>query len=827
MTPGPIGLSSEATAAAFPLGGIGTGNVSIGARGDLRDWEIQNRSSKGTCYPHTFFALRLSGGSLPEPVARVLEGPVPPPHAESHGYQPSSAAGLPRFESATLWGEYPVGRWDLRDDRLPVRAELEAFTPLVPLDAEASGIPCAVLEYRIHNLSDEEIDATVAGSVTNPVGGLQFDPFGFLDPTETGTPTNRAVQGTGIAGVVLEAYGIPEDNTRFGQVMLSTVGAESPLLVSQWGRGPWFDATRSFWGALLADDGWDDLDEPEEGERRPPTGTVGMRHKIEPGGSARFKFLLTWYFPNRTRGWCEPGQSELPDSPGASTVRNHYATRFTSALDVAESVVAQLDSLEASTRDFVSAFRKSTLPPEFVDAITANIVPVRTNTCYWLEDGNFYGWEGCFDDGGCCAGTCTHVWSYTYTVAALFPSLERNMRTTEFEVETEPDGYQYFRVYQPFGETFLWQWGDQKPEPSVDGQMGSVVRVWREWLWGGDEQWLRSLWPAVRNSLDYAGRHWDEDGDGLLDGKQHVTYDIEFYGPNPLGGIYYLAGLRAGEELARVVGDEESAQRFAETFRAGSAKLDSELFNGRYYVQKNDDIDANRYQHGMGCLSDQLLGQLHASLLGLGDLLPRENVRSAARAIFENNFREQLGEVTNSQRVYALNDEPGLLMCTWPDGGEPVFPFVYSDEVWTGVEYHVAASLVLQGDLAQARQVVRAARGRHNGVRRNPWDEVECGHHYARPMSSWALLLASTGLECDVSSGRLTFSPKLELSIEPDAFRAPWVAGTSWGTLDLRREGDSWIARLQLLGGEFPEHCEVRVPGGTGQVEILDVSDDR
>jgi hypothetical protein len=194
-----------------------------------------------------------------------------------------------------------------------------------------------------------------------------------------------------------------------------------------------------------------------------------------------------------------------------------------------------------------------------------------------------------------------------------------------------------------------------------------------------------------------------------------------------------------------------------------------------------------------------LLGQLHARLLGLGDLLPPDHLRSAARAIFTHNFRRDFRDHVNCQRTYVLNDEAGLLLCTWPHGGRPRFPFVYSDEVWTGIEYAVAAELIYEGWLDEGLEIVQALRARHDGLRRNPWDEVECGHHYARSMASWALLPALSGFQCDVAAGRLTFAPALTA----DEFRCFFSAGTAWGTFAQQDDARAVQADLTVEGGSL------------------------
>ncbi len=798
------------TAVAFPLGGIGTGNVSLGARGDLRDWEIFNRPAKGSILPNTFFAIRTQ--VLNEtPVTRVLEGPIPPPYNLSHGYHPTTLAGLPRCAQTTFLGEYPIAQIDFEDPQLPVEVKLKAFTPFVPLNPEDSGIPCAILTYHVTNVSQETVALTLVGSLTNAVGGIHLDPYMNVGANTIGQPRNEFRRGDTVQGLYFTADNIDPGDLRYGNMSMVTDHANVTVKPA-WLRGDWWDFLQDFWDDFVDDGLLDDLhyqNPPENG--KPDTGSLGLVDMLAPGEQKSFRFILTWYFPNRRNTWKAFSTEHFVyehESTGsrqdAPIIRNHYATRFDNSWDVAAEVIANFNRLETETRNFHAALFGSTLPSPVLDAISANIVPVRSNTCFWLEDGRFYGWEGCFDDAGCCAGTCTHVWSYAYTVAYLFPSLEREMRRIEFEVETDADGYMNFRNFKSMGELRLWITPQHKPEAAVDGQMGSILRAFREWQLCGDREWLVNIWPGIKRAMDYASAQWDKDQDGVLDGKQHNTYDIEFYGANPLSSIYYLAALRAVERMAQVMGEESLAQRCREVFETGSRLLDEMLWNGEYYSQKLNNIDSYKYQHGEGCLSDQLLGQLHASLLGLGDMLPREHIRQAVKAIYDHNFRTSFFDHMNCQRTYVLNDEAGLLMCTWPRGGRLQFPFVYSDEVWTGVEYQVAAHLIAEGWVDEGLQLVQAIRDRHDGKRRNPWDEVECGHHYARSMSSWMLLLALSGFHCDVEQGTMAFAPVTCASTVKDRFSTFWSNGLAWGIYTQHKDadGDSWSCDIEVLGGD-------------------------
>jgi len=789
----------SATVLAFPLGGLGTGTVSLGARGEMRDWEIFNSAAKGNHLPNTFFTIRVQKPGE-KPVMRVLEGALQPPFNLSHGYHPSQNGGLPRFMHSQFSGEYPLAWVDLEDPNVPVKVHLEAFTPMIPLNPDDSGIPCASLNYSVTNTSDQPLAITIVGSLCNAVGGVQFDPFMNIARSKVGKTRNQFRGETNLSGIFMDASDIAADDFMFGSMGLVTTH-ENVTVKPQWLRSGWWDFLQEFWDDLADDGLLNDLGyDLESPDGRPDTGSLGIVDTLQPGETRSYPFWITWHFPNRHNSWHGP----LAVKPGAKpTIRNHYAVQFADAWEVARYAIEEWPRLSSETHQFHDAFFNSTLPDYVLDAVSANIVPMRSNTCFWLEDGRFYGWEGCFDTGGSCAGTCTHVWSYAYSVAYLFPSLEREMRRIEFQIETEDDGYMTFRNLKSLGETFVWTWAEQpKAEAAIDGQMGSVLRAYREWQLSGDRAWLEGIWPAVKRALEYATLHWDTDGDFVLDGKQHNTYDIEFYGPNPLSNIYYMAALRAVEEMAKVLDEPEFAGRCRQAFDASASKFDALCWNGEYYIQHLDDVDAYKYQHGLGCLSDQMLGQFHAHALGLGDLLPGAHVRKAIKSVFDYNFLEGFENHSNCQRTYVLNDESGLLLCTWPHGGRPTFPFVYSDEVWTGIEYHVAAELIYNGWLEDGLKLVKTVRSRHEGTRRNPWDEVECGHHYARTMSSWTVLLALSGQQGDQAKGTLTFNPVIEASEDADLFQCFWSNGKAWGIYrQQRNQNGEWTPEIEVLGG--------------------------
>lgn len=783
----PRELHADAAAAAFPLGGIGTGNVSIGARGQLRDWELANRPAKGARNPFSFAAIHVAPATG-APVTRVLEARHRPPHEADQGYYAGDVAGLPRLDDTRMRGRYPLLELDFVDAALPVGVRLTAFTPFVPLDADDSGIPCAVLRYTVTNPGDTAARVAIALSLANPIGATaETDVFHY--PRIQGHPRVQWRDADGIRGLWMTSD-LPADYLLAGTVALTTAD-ESVTAKPQWLYGFWQDGAQVFWNEFRADgrlhaETVESLDPPPHPEwmTRLRVGSLAIEHELAPGDAQDFEFRLTWCFPNRPRGWAG---NIIHDDPNlAQVVRNHYATRYDDAWAVASDLEARLPRLEATTRTFVAALYDSTLPGPVLDAIGSNLAVIRSSTCFRLEGGLFAAWEGSFDHVGSCEGTCTHVWNYAQSLAWLFPDLERSARHTEFTLETREDGRMNFRTNRIFGSP-PWDF-----HPAVDGQMGAIVRVYREWLLSGDDAFVRELWPSLCAALDYAFTEWDSDGDGVLDSRQHNTYDIEFYGENSLANSMFFAALRAAAELAERVGDAARAARWREAAAAGAQRMDALLFNGEYYQQNIADVDARRYQYGTGVLSDQLIGQLLAHVVGLGHLFPAEHVRRAIGAVFTHNFRESLRTHESVQRTYALGDEAGLVLCSWPRGGRPRIPFVYSDEVWTGIEYQVAAHLVYEGLVEEGLTVVSAVRDRHAGTNRNPWNEVECGNHYARSLASWSVLLAMTGQRSNAADGVLEFAPAL-----PGPHRGFFSTGTAWGVVEI----DDAAVRLRVHGG--------------------------
>jgi non-lysosomal glucosylceramidase len=779
------------TAIAFPLGGVCAGSISLGGRGQLRDWEIFNRPDKGNSPSYAFPAIWAQAEGA-KPVTHVLESRLQPPYMGSSGLGTQNAPGLTRLESGTFTGEFPFARVDFSDPTLPVRVSLEAFSPFIPHDPDNSGLPVAILRYRVTNPGRVAAKVSIAWSVDNPTGRTPA----------SDTRLNEHRSSGRLEGLYMTSPDLPGNDPLKGGFVLAALdrGDANFTYLRGWKRDRWWNSPMLYWDDFSADG-----ELGPEPEVRSAVGAICLSRNLAAGAHADYTFLLAWHFPNRTPrrcGWTAPKGDE------DTLIGNWYTTRFADAWAAAEYASEHLPELESKTRNFAAAVRESTIPGVIKDAATANLSTLVTQVCFRTSDGEFHGFEGANDHAGCCHGSCTHVWNYETTTAHLFPSFARSLRKTSFGYDCDAAGALHFRENLPHKEP-LWGFA------AADGQMGQILHAYIDWRLSGDTAWLRELWPGIKKAIEFCWvpGGWDADRDGVMEGVQHNTYDVEFYGPNPMCGIYYLGGLRAAEEMARALGDSASATEYRRLFDSGSKWIDANLFNGEYYVQKirgmakdkiapslrsdmgSDDTVNPEYQVGNGCLADQLIGQYLADVAGLGPLVSPANVRKTLASLYRYNYHRTLVNHDTVQRTYALNDEAALVICDYGKAERPRIPFPYYAEAWSGIEYLVGSHMMFAGMVREGVEFYRNVRLRHDGEKRNPWDEPECGHHYARAMSAWSGVLAMSGFRYRGEEQAVEINA-------PAGHRCLWTTGTGWGTFNVSTTG----ATIRVAHGTLPVH---------------------
>ena len=222
-------------------------------------------------------------------------------------------------------------------------------------------------------------------------------------------------------------------------------------------------------------------------------------------------------------------------------------------------------------------------------------------------------------------------------------------------------------------------------------------------------------------------------------------------------------------------------------------------------VTKSIWLSSRREVSARGCLADRMFGQSGAHHLGLGYLYPADKVHSALTSVWKYNWAPDTGP-QNAMHVperwfIRASGEPGLFICTWPKSKHLEGAAMrYRNEVWTGIEYQVAGGMIWEGMLDEPLSILRAVHERYTPARRrNPYNEVECGGHYARAMASWGVLTAISGYEYHGPKAHIGFAPKLT----PENFRSAFTAAEGWGTFSQVRKDGLQTSRIELRWGSL------------------------
>ena len=797
-------------ALAMPLGGIGTGSIALAGDGGLRQWQVTHNVNHLAHVPHSFFAFWAKSADG-QPSARVLQssalydesGFKPPITTNDHVVPAESKIlleQLPGVKSLEFAGEYPIAEIHYLDPDLIARVTLEAYSPFIPLDSKNSGLPLIVYEFQIENPTSDLLGVSVLSTLQNFIGWDGHSPIEGVKYFAYGANCNAVAHQAGLTTIQMSNSRLPDDFPFEGTLALATLAPNASFL-AQW------DDLDHLWKQFSEEGSLKNHEGGElSAEGRTWNGALAVPLELKPGEQKHVVFFHAWHFPNRYVNWSQPALT-IPDQRTKFYIGTMYGNWFKSASEVLEYARDNYAQLSQGTRAFRDTFYDSSLPYELLDCVTSQASIIRTPTCIRVQDGTFHGFEGCCgastghcSDAGCCPLNCTHVWNYEQALARLFPDLEQTMRHTDLEIQQAPEGYIPHRTILPFYLPRNWDKKIGGPEkPALDGMLGTVLKTYREYRQGAGKEWLVRLWPRVEKLMMYIITTLDSNHTGVIEGEQPNTYDTSMYGPNSFIGGLYLAALMACGEMARVAGESSGMPFYRGLVADGLIKLSTMLWNGEYYIQKVDLKKHAENQYGTGCHSDQLLGQWWANQLELDYILPRDQVRETLRSIMRYNWREDFKGFRQSPRVFVSANDKGLLVCTWPKGGRPKSPTPYSDEVWTGIEYEVAGLLLHENMVEDAMKIVRGARARYDGRERSPWNDVECGDHYARAMSSWALLEAAAGQRYNAAENYLAFAPKFT----PDNFRSFFITAGGWGNFDQKLSTSSQSISLTAAYGRI------------------------
>ena len=775
---------------AFPVGGIGAGMFCLEGTGAISHMSVHHNPEM-FYEPGMFAAISVKGM---ENGARVLEGKVPGwkkfgMRDAGLGGTGGATWGLPRFEEAEMLARFPFADISLHDAAMPLEVHIKGWSPFIPTDEDHASMPVGALEYHFTNTGHKAAEYIFSYNARN-----------FMKQAEEGN-TIKAINN----GFVLSQEATKDAPEKQGRFAIFTT-EPSTVVDHCWFRGGWFDPLTMVWNTLK--DGHTRNTAPVEKDA--PGGSLFVPFQLQPGEKKVIRLMMAWYVPD--------SKLRIGDDASGNTEKKYYkpwySSRFKDIDEVAAYWINNYDDLYKKTALFTTTFYNSSLPPEVLEAVAANLTILKSATVMRQHDGRFWCWEGSGDTWGSCHGSCTHVWNYAQAVPHLFPALERSLRNTEFHENQNADGHQGFRANIPISPLV------HNFHSAADGQLGGIMKVYRDWRISGDNGWLKEMYPLVKVSMDYCIRTWDPQRKGVVEEPHHNTYDIEFWGPTGMCTSFYLGALSAFALMGKFL--RKDISEYTALYNKGKQYLETTLYNGEYFIQKiqwtglhaPDPVKAQsfntqyseealallkkegpKYQYGTGCLSDGILGAWIARVCGLDEPVDKAKTRSHLVAVHQYNLKKDLHNHVNPQRsTYALGNEGGLLLCSWPKGGMLSLPFVYSNEVWTGIEYQVASHLMFQGEVEKGLDIVRTCRQRYDGTVRNPFNEYECGHWYARAMSSYGLLQGLTGVRYDAVDKTLHIDSRI------NDFTTFISTDKGFGTVSLKKG----VPSLQVAYGTIP-----------------------
>lgn len=744
---------------AFPIGGIGAGMFCMEGTGAMSHVSVKHSPAIFN-EAFSFAAISIKGAKNG---AKVLEAPVPEwklfGRREAGNGLGGANYGFPRFESGIFLPRFPFATLELKDKDIPLNVQVTGWSPFIPTDEDDSSLPSGTMEYQFKNPTANKIEAVFSYNSRNFI-----DERGRIQKVKNGFK-------------MIESDEEYNKNPYAGFTIY--VDNDDAVIDYCWFRGGWFDSKTILWKNIEEMNMVSNapIEEPSPGV------SIFVPMSLNPGEEKTIKINYCWYFPETKLSLGrKKGDSETDDvDESGPFYKPWYSSRFKTVDEIVDYWKLHSSELKKKSEQFRDAFYSSTIPDVVMEAVTTNLTILKSPTVLRQSDGRFWAFEGCSDNRGCCHGTCTHVWNYAQALPHLFPALERTLRETEFKVNQNREGHQTFRANLPISEP------THDFHAASDGQLGGIMKMYREWRISGDTEWMTKLYPLVKQSLDYCINEWDPKQKGYLEEPHHNTYDIEFWGPDGMCTSFYLGALTAFIEMSKAI---NKPYDFYETLLAkGKKYMEDELFDGEYFIQKvkwtglkaPNPVEAMsmrtnyspealsilkeegpKYQYGLGCLSDGILGMWIALVCGLDETVDEEKIKSHLVAVHKYNLKPVLMDHINPQRpTFACGEDGGLLLCSWPKGGELSLPFVYSDEVWTGIEYQVASHLMFKGEVEKGLEIVRICRERYDGTVRNPFDEIECGHWYARAMASYGMLQGLTGVWYDAVDRTLTIDSKV------------------------------------------------------------------
>jgi len=784
------------------LGGIGAGWFEIRQDGGFAHWSIFNNWPlfPGERYPHNpkeslFFMVWVK----PEHENQRL---VLLQIEDSH--ESAAIKGGHEFQYMFPWisgvdvirtsASFPFAELDFEQEGLPLKVSLRAWSPFIPGNTKDSSLPLAYFDFDIKSRSDRPVEVQVFAVARNSAA---YDQPGRIY-------SNQRIRDGDFSAMVLTAEQTDPSSATSGALCLASFAEQSTAYMGWEHHHPYYERVLREYPLPEVDDtqARNRTDESTGKQKADPRcfATIGRAATLpRRGASLSHTFAFAWHFPNLYGRTSKTSRSPggFLEPCGHDHLEGHYYSNFfNSAEEVARYAVAERARLLEETTAFHRAFFDSSLPGFVLDQVNSHLNTFRTSA--WLTKTGMFGVMEGLSPAQYWAGIATTDVAMYGQIAAslLFPELDR-MTTDTWRKFQNPDGSVIHSVacnsyvVDPCQAT-----GDRLDMPSQ-----FVFMTLRAALWSGDDAYLKTVWPNVKDALAYVLRERDKNGDHLPDMEGIMcSYDnFPMFGVAPYVVSQWLASVALSLKVARRLGDMAFVETYQPFFEQGCDVLEKATWNGRYFNLYSDEQTGDPAAK-LGCMSDQIIGEGAARQLGLPALISPEKTEIALRSILEMNYKP----------------EQGLRNCQWP--GDLFLHDISKDTwidqantCWTGVELNFAAHLYYAGFHENAEEIVRNVDVRYRkwGMY---WDHQEFGGHYFRPMSALAIPNAFLGLSYDGEILRI--APARPLPIGRWCVLLPGAYGTFFKTAD--------GARLEIKAGTL-NATTIELPA-TGRVELAGIS---
>lgn len=757
----------------MPVGGIFTGTVYLGGDGRLWLWDIFNENQTGIDPKTIDWDLNLHVGKKVRPQdGSAYVQPAKNIHPLEQGFAfkivKQGKTIIKKMEAAD-WDEilfeatYPMAKIHYLDHTLGLAISADVFSPFIPLDENNSGLPCTIYSFSIKNNSKENVSVSILGWLENKVTIKSSKPEDSRINTCQKYSNSKILSSSIKENKVADQKKQPDygtlaigslDKTSFGNTSFSLPITESSFTIQQ----EQLVEKKIADGSLI--------------------NSVCSTHLIQSGQHAVANFTIAWHFSN------------LYLNPVIKDNGRFYNTKYKNAGEVIQYVHSNFKKLASQTKAWKDTWYDSTLPWWFLERTFLNISTLATTTAHRFESGRFYAWEGV----GCCEGTCMHVWQYAQAMGRIFPGIERDTRERiDLGMSLMPDG-------------MIWYRGEVVKTAAIDGQAGTILRFLREHKMSPDKKFLQKNWSKIKLATTWVINQ-DKNKDGMEDTPIENTLDAVWDGEIAWLVGLCIAAVKAGEVMAKEMGDDAFAAQCAAYVANGTKNMEQQLFNGEYFIHQPDAIKGREKLGSYNtCHIDQVYGQSWAHQVGLGRVIDKAKTISALKALWKYNFTPDVGPYIKERRgwrPYALAGEGGMVMNTNPTneekpyGKNETWQLGYFHECMSGFEHQVAAHMMAEGMVEESLVLTRMIHDRYHAQKRNPFNEIECSDHYARAMASYGTFISACGFDYDGPNGHMRFAPKLN----PQKCKVPFTAAAGWGAYEQTSNQNLFTAALKVNYG--------------------------